>query len=148
MLFQCCELSFYNINLALHTQFRTTRSESHPRKSNLGKYQSNHNFFFKFHFLRIIVVLGLTEAAQGASSGHDQESFYITFVVHPFLNQGALCIVTHALVGSHLEYCNLLYMGLPLKNIWELQLVRNMAAQRIIGMARFAHITPLFGKMQ
>lgn len=34
---------------------------------------------------------------------------------------------------SWLDYCNMLYMGLLLKIIWKLQLVQNVAANRVLG---------------
>lgn len=52
--------------------------------------------------------------------------------LHPFLNREALLTITH--VTSYLDYCNVLYLGLPLKSIWKLQLVQNAAAQVVNGV--------------
>ncbi|XP_058042561.1 retinoic acid-induced protein 2 isoform X2 [Ahaetulla prasina] len=63
--------------------------------------------------------------------------------LRPFLDREALCTVTHALVTSRLDYCNALYMGLPLKCTRRLQLVQNAAARVIVGATRCSHVTPL-----
>ncbi|XP_058013047.1 uncharacterized protein LOC131185023 [Ahaetulla prasina] len=52
--------------------------------------------------------------------------------LRPFLDRDALCTVTHALVMSRLDYCNALYMGLPLKCTRRLQLVQNAAARVVV----------------
>lgn len=40
----------------------------------------------------------------------------LMFQLHLFLEKKALLFVTHALVTFQLDYCNGLYVGLPLKN--------------------------------
>ncbi|XP_058011152.1 uncharacterized protein LOC131184144 [Ahaetulla prasina] len=67
--------------------------------------------------------------------------------LRPFLDRDALCTVTHALVTSRLDYCNALYMGLPLKGIRRLQLVQNAAARVIDGAPRGSHITPILRRL-
>lgn len=57
--------------------------------------------------------------------------------------QEALYTVTHALVTSYMDYCYALYMELPLKNIWKLQLVQNAAAWATMGIFWFADVIPL-----
>lgn len=37
--------------------------------------------------------------------------------LHPFLDKD-FAIVTHALIMSQLDYCSMLFLGLPLKMIW------------------------------
>uniref|UniRef100_A0A8C7DX51 MYCBP associated protein n=1 Tax=Naja naja TaxID=35670 RepID=A0A8C7DX51_NAJNA len=61
----------------------------------------------------------------------------------PFLDRDALRTVTHALVTLRLDYCNALYLGLPLHTIRRLQLVQNAAARVVMGVTQFSHITPL-----
>ena len=39
-----------------------------------------------------------------------------------------LAMVPHALVTSCSNYCNVLYLGLPLEVVWKFKLVRNAAA--------------------
>ena len=47
------------------------------------------------------------------------------YQLRPYLDEQSLMTVTHALVTSHTDYCNVLYMGLPLKTVQRLQLVQN-----------------------
>ncbi|KAF7239998.1 Pro-neuregulin-1, membrane-bound isoform [Varanus komodoensis] len=61
----------------------------------------------------------------------------------PYLNKHSLATVIHALVTSHLDYCNPLYVGLPLKTVRILQLVQNIAARLLTGTGRYSHITPI-----
>uniref|UniRef100_A0A8C6XR48 Reverse transcriptase domain-containing protein n=1 Tax=Naja naja TaxID=35670 RepID=A0A8C6XR48_NAJNA len=63
--------------------------------------------------------------------------------LRPFLDRDALRTVTHALVTSRLDYCNALYLGLPLHTIRRLQLVQNAAARAVMGVSRFSHVSPL-----
>uniref|UniRef100_A0A8C6XI90 Reverse transcriptase domain-containing protein n=1 Tax=Naja naja TaxID=35670 RepID=A0A8C6XI90_NAJNA len=63
--------------------------------------------------------------------------------LRPFLDRDALRTVTHALVTSRLDYCNALYLGLPLHTIRRLQLVQNAAARVVMAVSRFSHVTPL-----
>ena len=55
--------------------------------------------------------------------------------------------VTHALVTSCIDYCNALYVGLPLKTVWQLQLVQNRAAWLVSGGATSGHIKPILFKL-
>ncbi|KAF7251909.1 Podocalyxin-like protein 2 [Varanus komodoensis] len=54
-----------------------------------------------------------------------------------------LCLemVIHALVTSRLDYCNALYVGLPLKTVRILQLVQNRVARLLTGTGCYSHIT-------
>lgn len=67
----------------------------------------------------------------------------VVYQLRSYLDDEALCMVSHALVLSQLDYCNKFYMGLPLKNIQKLQLVQNAVAHTILGVPRAAHITSL-----
>lgn len=40
-----------------------------------------------------------------------------------------LAMVIHALVTSRSDYCNALYMGLPLESVWKFQGVKSAAAR-------------------
>ncbi|XP_070582622.1 LOW QUALITY PROTEIN: uncharacterized protein [Erythrolamprus reginae] len=62
--------------------------------------------------------------------------------LRPYLDRESLLTVTHALITSRLDYCNALYMGLPLKSVRKLQIVQNAAARAIMGFSKYAHITP------
>lgn len=72
-----------------------------------------------------------------------QNTKTILIQLHPFLDRDALLIINNALVTSHLVYFNTLYIELPLKNIWKLQLVQNVAAHVINDVAYTADVTPL-----
>ena len=47
-----------------------------------------------------------------------------------YLNEPAIKSLVNATVLSRLDYCNGLYIGLPLKNLYKLQLALNTAALR------------------
>ncbi|KAF7238810.1 hypothetical protein EYD10_14545 [Varanus komodoensis] len=63
--------------------------------------------------------------------------------LRPYLEYDCLATVTHALVTSRLDFCNTLYVGLPLKTVWILQLVQNRAARLLTGTGRYVHMTPV-----
>ncbi|KAF7235690.1 Anoctamin-2 [Varanus komodoensis] len=65
----------------------------------------------------------------------------------PYLEYDCLATVTHALVTSRLDFCNALYVGLPLKTVRTLQLVQNRAARLLTGMGRYAHMTPILHQL-
>lgn len=45
-----------------------------------------------------------------------------------------LAMVMHALVTSHLDECNVLNVGLPLKNVSKFLMVENAAARLLTGI--------------
>uniref|UniRef100_A0A670I7A7 Reverse transcriptase domain-containing protein n=1 Tax=Podarcis muralis TaxID=64176 RepID=A0A670I7A7_PODMU len=63
--------------------------------------------------------------------------------LRPYLPADCLTRVVHALVISRLDYCNALYVGLPLKVTRKLQLIQNAAARLVTGGGRRDHITPV-----
>ena len=67
--------------------------------------------------------------------------------LHPYLDGDNLVSVVHALVTSKLDYCNALYVGLPLKTVRKLQLVQNAAARLITGTSRFEHMKPILARL-
>ncbi|KAF7251907.1 Polypeptide N-acetylgalactosaminyltransferase 16 [Varanus komodoensis] len=67
--------------------------------------------------------------------------------LRPYLEYDCLATVTHALVTSRLDFCNTLYVGLPLKTVRTLQLVQNRAARLLTGMRRYAHMTPVLRQL-
>ncbi|KAF7250967.1 putative RNA-directed DNA polymerase from transposon BS [Varanus komodoensis] len=67
--------------------------------------------------------------------------------LRPYLEYDCLATVTHALVTSCLDFCNALYMGLPLKTVRTLQLVQNRAARLLTGTGRYAHMTPVLRQL-
>ncbi|KAF7253513.1 Vacuolar protein 8 [Varanus komodoensis] len=50
-------------------------------------------------------------------------------LLRPYPEENCLATVTHTLVTSRLDYCNTLYVGLPLKTVRILQMVQNRAAR-------------------
>ncbi|XP_061473928.1 uncharacterized protein LOC133380529 [Rhineura floridana] len=67
--------------------------------------------------------------------------------LHPYLCGDDLASVVHALVTSRLDYCNALYVGLPLKMVRKLQLVQNAAARLLTRTNRSSHITPVLARL-
>lgn len=55
---------------------------------------------------------------------------------------------SHVLVTSRLNYSNMLYMMLPLKNILMLQLVQNIAARAVMCTPRATHSTLVLHNLQ
>ena len=49
----------------------------------------------------------------------------------------------HAFVSARLDYCNVLFSGLPLCSTKKLQLVQNAAARILSRTRKFDHITPV-----
>ena len=50
-----------------------------------------------------------------------------------YLDVRLLTTLTYVLIVSRLDYCNALYMGLPLRLMWKLQMIQNTAARLLIG---------------
>ncbi|KAF7244152.1 putative uncharacterized transposon-derived protein F52C9.6 [Varanus komodoensis] len=67
--------------------------------------------------------------------------------LRPYLEYDCLVTVTHTLVTSHLDFCNALYVGLPLKTVRTLQLVQNRAARLLTGTGHYAHMTPVLRQL-
>ena len=65
----------------------------------------------------------------------------------PYLDGGSLTILVHAFVILRLDYCNALYVGLPLRLMWKLQMVQNVAARLLSGMRRHQHISPILAAL-
>lgn len=67
-------------------------------------------------------------------------AFYLLRQVHqlrPFLGKKDLATVVHAVFTSRMDYCNPLYVGLPLKRAQKLQMVWSAAAHMLLGKPRF-----------
>ena len=54
--------------------------------------------------------------------------------LRPYLDVGTLATLVHVLIVSRLDYCNALYVGLPLKMMQKLQMVQNAVARLHIQM--------------
>lgn len=59
-----------------------------------------------------------------------------------FPEMSDFAMVAHALVTSHLDYCNVLYMGLSLKMVWKLHLVQNAAAGLLLVLGFMIRVAP------
>ncbi|KAF7241018.1 RNA-directed DNA polymerase from mobile element jockey [Varanus komodoensis] len=79
-----------------------------------------------------------------------RSAFLQLWLIHqlrPYLEYDCLATVTHALVTSRLNFCNALYMGLPLKMVRILQLVQNRAARLLTGTGCCVHMTPVLRQL-
>lgn len=52
-----------------------------------------------------------------------------------------------SLVRFYLDYCNMVYMGLPLKYTQKLQMVQAAAAKADLGANRMTYVTPLLHEL-
>lgn len=64
----------------------------------------------------------------------------VSFCTNPYcaltvfiLTREALLTVSYSLLTSHLDYCNMFFLGLTWKSIQELQLVQNVASCAILN---------------
>ncbi|KAF7239262.1 WD repeat-containing protein 90 [Varanus komodoensis] len=71
----------------------------------------------------------------------------LIYELRPYLENDCLATVTHALVTSRLDFCNTLYMGLPLKTVQILQLVQNRTARLLTGTGHYVHMTPVLRQL-
>ncbi|KAF7236074.1 Vomeronasal type-2 receptor 26 [Varanus komodoensis] len=67
--------------------------------------------------------------------------------LRPYQEYDCLATVTHTLVTSRLDFCNALYVGLPLKTVRILQLVQNRAARLLMGTGHYVHMTPVLSQL-
>lgn len=61
------------------------------------------------------------------------------------MDMDSLASIIYDLVISRYNYCNALYMELPLKMVQKQQLVQNVAAKLITGTQRSKQIRPILG---
>jgi hypothetical protein len=59
----------------------------------------------------------------------------------------AINTLTHAFIGSRLDYCNVLYCGIAEGLLNRLQSVQNAAARLVTGVGRREHITPVLRQL-
>ncbi|KAF7243143.1 Cullin-3 [Varanus komodoensis] len=102
----------------------------------------------KVRSLGVLLDLELSLEAQVTTVA--RSAFLQLWLIHqlrPYLEYNCLATVTHALVTSRLDFCNALYVGLPLKTIRILQLVQNRAARLLTGTGRYVHMTPVLRQL-
>uniref|UniRef100_A0A803U0C0 Reverse transcriptase domain-containing protein n=1 Tax=Anolis carolinensis TaxID=28377 RepID=A0A803U0C0_ANOCA len=87
------------------------------------------------------------EAQVSAVAGRAFAQLKLVRQLRPYLVKSDLTRVVHALVTSRLDYCNALYVGLPLKTARKLQLVQRSAARLITGASFRERSTPLFKEL-
>ncbi|KAF7235618.1 Endothelin-converting enzyme-like 1 [Varanus komodoensis] len=102
----------------------------------------------KVHSLGVLLDLELSLEAQVTAVA--RSAFLQLQLIHqlrPYLEDDCLATLTHALVTSRLDFCNALYVGLPLKTFRILQLVQNRAARLLMGTGRCVHMTPVLRQL-
>ncbi|KAF7246976.1 CMP-sialic acid transporter [Varanus komodoensis] len=102
----------------------------------------------KVHSLGVLLDPELSLEAQVTAVA--RSAFLQLRLIHqlrPYLENDCLATVTHALVTSRLDFCNALYVGLPLKTVRILQLVQNRAARLLTGTGRYVHMTPVLRQL-
>lgn len=68
--------------------------------------------------------------------------------IRPYLNVNTAICLANALVSSRLDFCNILYHGLPQYKIDKLQMVQNALVRAIFPEVKFRdHITPVLNKL-
>ena len=67
--------------------------------------------------------------------------------IRKYLDDSSAHILIHALVHSHLDYCNSLLTGLPNRLVHKLQLVQNSAARVLCQVSKREHIRPVLKRL-
>uniref|UniRef100_R4GDA2 Reverse transcriptase domain-containing protein n=1 Tax=Anolis carolinensis TaxID=28377 RepID=R4GDA2_ANOCA len=98
--------------------------------------------------LGVLLDSSLTLDAQvSAVAGRAFAQLKLVRQLRPYLVKSDLAMVVHALVTSRLDYCNALYVGLPLKTARKLQLVQRSAALVLTGAQYRERSTLLFKEL-
>ena len=98
----------------------------------------------KYQVQSLGVILDLQLSTEVLVNSVSRGAVYQLHLVHrlrPSLPTDCLARVVHALVISRLDYCNALYVGLPLNVTRKLQLIQNAAARLVTGSGCQDHIT-------
>ena len=67
--------------------------------------------------------------------------------IRAFLTIEASKTIAAAIVGSRLDFCNSLLVGISVSNLTRLQLVQNTLARVVARKPRFCHITPVLSDL-
>jgi hypothetical protein len=88
-------------------------------------------------------------------STHILQQFAVTYIISycscglkRCMTDDAYKTLMHALIGSRLDYCNVLYYGVNEGLLSRLQSVQNAAARLVTGMGRREDITPVLRQLQ
>uniref|UniRef100_A0A803TDE0 Reverse transcriptase domain-containing protein n=1 Tax=Anolis carolinensis TaxID=28377 RepID=A0A803TDE0_ANOCA len=94
--------------------------------------------------LGVVLDSQLTMEAQVAAASK-QDFFHLQQArqLAPYLSDESLATVIHATVTSRLDYCNALYVGLPMSTNRKLRIVQNAAARLLTRTPMKCHITPV-----
>ena len=63
--------------------------------------------------------------------------------IRRLLTKEATAMLIHSLITSRLDYCNILYHGIPNKLLNKLQRVQNVAARILTCTKTYDHVTPI-----
>ena len=64
-----------------------------------------------------------------------------------YLDRKSIETLVHALIMSHVDNCNVLYYGIPKKEMHRLQRIQNTAARLVTGARLRDPITPILCKL-
>ena len=67
--------------------------------------------------------------------------------IRRYLEKQAADKLIHAFVGSRLDYCNSLLVGIPEISLAKLQMVQNIAARILTGTRKYDHMPPVLYKL-
>ena len=67
--------------------------------------------------------------------------------IKKYSSRDNLLILVHTFITSRLDYCNSLFYGLPGKQTSKLQRVQNAAAQLVMDVPKYSHITPVLHEL-
>jgi len=107
--------------------------------------------------LRVIDIarnLGVVVDSQLSMSAHVaavcRDGYYQLRQLRPLkkcITDEAIKTLTHALISSRLDYCNVLYCGIAEGLLSYLQSVQNAAVCLVAGLGRWEHITPVLWQL-
>ena len=63
------------------------------------------------------------------------------------MSKDTACVLASAIVGSRLDYCNALLVGISEANLDKLQRVQNTPARIVTGTCRRDHISPVLADL-
>ena len=68
--------------------------------------------------------------------------------IRPYLTKGAMKTLIQSVVISRLDYCNCIFVGIPLNSIHRLQLAHNAPARVVCKPPPRAHMTPILRQLR